>query len=122
MFPSLTETKCKSQSNVAAVFIPTVPNWYVLENLWKKGVIFFDVNLLNFLLKKIMLVSVKIYRKKRGTIAKKGPNTYTTSWKVIAQVVLVSMNRVIYFLAPRVGYFAHMDLKQKWNVLEINAN
>ena len=31
MFPSLTETKCKSQSNVAAVFIPTVPNWYVLS-------------------------------------------------------------------------------------------
>ena len=26
MFPSLTEKKCKSQSNVAAVFIPTVPN------------------------------------------------------------------------------------------------
>ena len=30
MFPGLPETKCKSQSNVAAVFIPTVPNWYVL--------------------------------------------------------------------------------------------
>ena len=68
-----------------------------------------------------MLVSVKIYVKK-GTIAKKGPNTKTTSWKVIAQVVLVSMNMAIYFLAPRVGYFAHMDLKQKWNVFKINAN
>ena len=28
------------------------------------------------------------------------------------------MNMTIYFLAPRVGYFAHMDLKQKWNVLK----
>ena len=28
----------------------------------------------------------------------------------------------IFFLAPRVGYFAHMDLKQKWNVFKINAN
>ena len=33
--------------------------------------------------------------------------------KVIAQLVLVSMNMAIYFLAPRVGYFFHMDLKQK---------
>ena len=32
------------------------------------------------------------------------------------------MNREIYFLAPRVGYFAHMDLKQKWNVFKINPN
>ena len=53
--------------------------------------------------------------------AKKGSKTKTTSWKVIAQVVLVSMNMAIYFLAPRVGYFAHMDLKQKWNVFKINA-
>ena len=60
-----------------------------------------------------MLVRVKIYRKKEVPLPKKGPNTNTTSWKVIAQVVLVSMNRAIYFLAPRVGYFAHMDLKQK---------
>jgi hypothetical protein len=35
MFQSLTETKCKSQSNVAAVFIPTVPNWYVLQKVIK---------------------------------------------------------------------------------------
>ena len=28
------------------------------------------------------------------------------------------MNRAIYFLAPRVGYLAHMDLKQKWNVFK----
>ena len=56
-----------------------------------------------------MLGSVKIYGKKRGTIAKKGPNTKTTSWKVIARVVLVSKNMAIYVLAPRVGYFAHMD-------------
>ena len=26
------------------------------------------------------------------------------------------------FLAPRLGYFAHLDLKQKWNVLKISAN
>ena len=45
-----------------------------------------------------------------------------TSWKEIAQVVLVFMNMAIYFLAPRVGYFAHMNLKQKWNVFKINAN
>ena len=45
----------------------------------------------------------------------------TTSWKVNAQVVLVFMNMVFYFLAPRVGYFANMDLKQKWTVLKINA-
>ena len=69
-----------------------------------------------------MLVGVKIYVKKTGTIAKKGPNTKTNSWNVIAQVVLVSMNMTILFLAPRVGYFAHMDLKQKWNVFKINAN
>ena len=61
-----------------------------------------------------MLGSVKIYGKKEVTLPKKGPNTKTTSWKVIAHVVLVSMNMAIYFLAPRVGYFAHMDLKQKW--------
>ena len=69
-----------------------------------------------------MLVSVQIYCKKRGTIAQKGPNTKMTSWKVIAQVVLVSMNMPIYFWAPRVGYFAQVDLKQKWNVFKINAN
>ena len=28
------------------------------------------------------------------------------------------MNMAINFLAPRVGYFAHVDLKQKWNVLK----
>ena len=67
-----------------------------------------DVNLPNFL-----LASVKIYGKKRGTFAKKGPNTKTNSWKVIFQVFLVSMNMAIYFLAHRVRYFAHMDLKQK---------
>ena len=32
------------------------------------------------------------------------------------------MNMEIYFLAPRVGYIAQMDLKQKWNVFKINAN
>ena len=32
------------------------------------------------------------------------------------------MNMAINFLAPRVGYFAHMNLKQKWNVFKINAN
>ena len=37
-------------------------------------------------------------------------------------MVLVSMNMVIYCLAPRVGYFAHMDPKQKRNVFKINAN
>ena len=26
----------------------------------------------------------------------------------------------IYFLAPRVGYFAHMDLKQKWSGFFLN--
>ena len=49
----------------------------------------------------------------KGPIAQKGPNTKTTSSEVIAQVVLVSMNMAIIFLTPRVGYFAHMDLKQK---------
>ena len=94
------------------------PGFFRLENLWKKGVMFFDVNLLNFLPKKIMLVSVKIYGKKEVPLPKKGQNTKMTSWKVIAQVVLVFMNMAINFLAPRVGYFAHMDLKQKWNVLK----
>ena len=28
------------------------------------------------------------------------------------------MNMPIYFLAPKVSYFAHMDLKQKWNFLK----
>ena len=28
------------------------------------------------------------------------------------------MNMAINSLAPRVGYFAHMDLKQKWNVFK----
>ena len=55
---------------------------------------------------------------KRGTIAKKVPNTKTISWEVIAQVVLVSMNMAIIFLAPRVGYFAHMDLIQKGKFLK----
>ena len=45
-----------------------------------------------------------------------------TSWKVIAQVFLVFMNMAINFLAPRVGYFAHKDLKQKWNVFKSNGN
>ena len=43
----------------------------------------------------------------------KGLNTKTTSREVIAQVVLVSMNMAINLFAPRAGYFAHMDLKQK---------
>ena len=30
------------------------------------------------------------------------------------------MNVAIQFLGPTVGYFARMDLKQKWNVFEIN--
>ena len=51
--------------------------------------------------------------KKRYHCQKKSPNTKTTSWKVI-----VSINIEIYFLAPRVGYFAHMDLKQNWNILK----
>ena len=59
---------------------------------------------------------------KRGTIAKKkGPNTKTTSWKVIAQVVVVSMNMAIHFLAPRVGYFAHMDLNKSETFLKSMA-
>ena len=45
--------------------------------------------------------------------AKKGPNTKTTALEVKAQVVLVSVNMANNFLAPRVGYFAQMDLKQK---------
>ena len=49
----------------------------------------------------------------RGTIARKGSNTKTTYLNVIAQVVLVSMNMTILFLAPRVDYFARIDLKQK---------
>ena len=32
------------------------------------------------------------------------------------------MNMAINFLAPRVGYFAYMDLKQKWNVFKTNSN
>ena len=47
------------------------------------------------------------YTAKKGTIAKKGLNTKTTSWEVIAQVVLITMNMAIILLAPRVGYFAH---------------
>ena len=37
----------------------------------KEGVIFFDINLLNFLPKKIMLVSVKIFGKKEVPLPKK---------------------------------------------------
>ena len=68
-----------------------------------------------------MLVSVKIFCKKEVPLPKKVQIPKTTSWNVIAQVVLVSMNMEIYLLDPRVGYFAHMDLKQKWNVFKINA-
>ena len=32
------------------------------------------------------------------------------------------MNMATYFLAPRVGYFAHMDLKQKWIFLKSMPN
>ena len=42
-----------------------------------------------------MLVSVKIYVKKEVPLPKKGQNTKTTSLKVIATVVLVSMNMAI---------------------------
>ena len=59
---------------------------------------------------------------KRGTIARKSPYTKRTKWKVIAQVVWVSINMANNLFAPRVGYFAHMDLKQKWNVFKINDN
>ena len=45
------------------------PGFFRLENLWKKGVIFFDEHFPIFSQKKIMLVSVKINSKK-GTIAK----------------------------------------------------
>ena len=37
----------------------------------KKGIIFFDVDLLNFLPKKIMLVSFKIFGKKEVPLPKK---------------------------------------------------
>ena len=65
------------------------PGIFMRENLWKKG----EQNFLPP--KKFMVASVKIYGKKRGTIAKKkGLNKKTTSWTVIAKfkVVLVSMN------------------------------
>ena len=61
----------------------------------KEGGFFFYVNLFNFLPKKIILVSVKIYNKKEVPFPKKGPNTKTTSLIVIAKVVLVSMNMAI---------------------------
>ena len=41
------------------------PGFFRLENLWKMGVIFFDVNLLNFLPQQIVLVSVKIFDNKK---------------------------------------------------------
>ena len=45
--------------------------------------------------------------KKSYHCQKKRPDTKITSRKVIAQVVLVSINMTFYLLAPRVGYFAH---------------
>ena len=86
-----------------------------------KGIILFDVNLPNFLPNFFLLISVKIYGKKEVPLPKKGPNTKMTSWEVIDQVVLVSMNMAIHYLAPRVGYLTHMDLKQKWIFFLINA-
>ena len=88
----------------------------------KEGSYLFYVNLLTFLPKKVRLVSFKIYGKKELPLQKKVQIPKKNLWKVIAQVVLVSMNKAIYFSAPLMGYFAHMDLKKKWNVFKINAN
>ena len=43
-------------------------------------------------------------------------------YESISQVVLLSINVAILFLAPRVDYFTCMDLKQKWNITKIIAN
>ena len=47
------------------------PGFFRQENLQKKGVILFDVDFLNFLTKKFILVSVKIDGKKEVPLPKK---------------------------------------------------